>query len=135
MSDAPGPRAPGNDAIDDDAVVGDDLAGDCRAVAYRQQMGSDVSLDRALDLDIAGGHEVAGDGEILAQHIRRSLRRWLRRGGGRRGSGGRRAARGGARRAAGRGLVRLHVDRVVDLGLREHCARPRCTSWGSPAGH
>ena len=80
------PHLEATDAADDAAIdhdlVRDDLAPQRGAFAHGQQAGADVALDRALDLDVALGADVAGDGQVRRQHRRRGAR--ARRGRGRR---------------------------------------------------
>ena len=53
-----------DDAPVDDHVVGHNLALHGGAFAHGQQMRADIALDLPLDLDIAGGLEVAHDQQV-----------------------------------------------------------------------
>jgi hypothetical protein len=113
------------DLAGDHHVVGHDLTLDIGAFADGQQVGADVALHRALDLDVAGGAQIAHDGQVGTQH----------RGAGFRlaGLGGRlvhgisgsahvgRCARGASCVAIGAALL---GPGFVDLGFRKHRVLP-----------
>ena len=68
-----------DDAAVDHDLLGDHLALHRRALADDQDLGADVALDDALDLDVAARSDVAGDGEIRGEHRGGRLRLRRRR--------------------------------------------------------
>ena len=120
QADLEAPHAAHDAAVDHD-VIGDDLALDRGRLADGQQMRADVALDRALDLDVAGGLEVAGHMQIRRQSRCGRLR--LGRGGFEVGFVIRRCGARALRGRRGLRLVSLRC-RFVDLALRKHRSQP-----------
>ena len=99
-------------------IVGNDFAPNRRGLADRQQMRADVAFDRAFDLDIATGLQVADNRQIRGQN--RSRRLGLRRRGG--------VVRGALRLVFGRfralGLAACLGTGFVYSAFRKHLAPP-----------